>query len=210
MKLNKYISLLAAISLLIAPSCSQEDAPLKPLAEVSLENTLSTYNSLTFVWSKVPSATQYGYEMYDNYDNLVVRSVTEQTEVTVSNLKAASEYTMKVWAYAAIGSDMTCSNPSELKASTDQLKMLSAPTVEYDIVGGRYIFSWSNVPNAEGYSYTLTNSDGEIVRTGETTSRTALFTELIKGEYTFYVKATTTKGGYEKEGETASLTFTIA
>lgn len=203
--------MLAALTLAIAPSCSDDDNdPLKPLTEVSVDNTQSAYNSLTFAWNKVSDARQYGYEMYDNNGSLVIRSVTDQTEVTVSGLEAATEYTMKVWAYAAIGSGLTSSEPAVIKASTAPLRILDAPTLEYEIVAKRYVFSWSSVTDAEGYSYTLVNSDGEIVKSADITSRSAVFTGLDKGEYTFNLNATTTVEGYEKTGATTSYTFTVS
>ena len=205
------MAVFAALLLLLAPSCSNDDSPLTPLAQVSVQNTQADYNSLTFVWAKVAGATQYGYELYDGSDNLVVRSVTDQTEVTVTGLKAATEYTMNVWAYAPIGGDMTSSEPTSLTSTTGPLRVLTAPKgIEYDIVGTRYIFSWSAVTDADGYYYTLVNSAGEIVKEAATTSRSTLFSGLEKGEYTFTLKATTTKDSYESEGETSSVTFTVS
>ncbi|MDE6076700.1 MAG: fibronectin type III domain-containing protein [Muribaculaceae bacterium] len=211
MKFKRYTALFAALLLLMAPSCSNDDSPLTPLTQVSVQNTQATYNSLTFVWDKVTGATQYGYELYDGSENLVVRSVTDQNEVTVTGLKAATEYTMNVWAYAAIGSDMTGSEPTSLKSTTGPLRVLTAPGgIEYDIVGTRYIFSWSAVTDADGYYYTLVNSAGEIVKEGATTSRSTLFSGLEKGEYTFTIKATTTDDSYEPDGKESSVTFTVA
>lgn len=211
MILKRYTAVFAALLLLLAPSCSNDDSPLTPLAQVSVQNTQADYNSLTFVWTKVAGATQYGYELYDSSDNLVVRSVTDQNEVTVTGLKAATEYTLNVWAYAPIGGDMTSSEPTSLKSTTGPLRVLTAPKgIEYDIVGTRYIFSWSAVTDADGYYYTLVNSAGEIVKEAATTSRSTLFSGLEKGEYTFTLKATTTKDSYESEGETSSVTFTVS
>ena len=211
MKFKRYTALFAALLLLLAPSCSNDDSPLTPLTQVSVQNTQATYNSLTFVWDKVTGATQYGYELYDGSENLVVRSVTDQNEVTVTGLKAASEYTMNVWAYAAIGSDMTSSEPMTIKAPTGALRMLEAPKgVEYDKVGTRYLFSWNAVTDADGYAYTIVNSAGVIVKEGTTTSRSATVSGIEKGDYTFTVKATTTDESYETEGKETAITFTVA
>ena len=210
MKLNKILALTAVLTLAGAPSCSDDDSPQTPLPEVSAQNTDAAYNSLTFVWNEVADATQYGYELTDNDDKLIVRSVTDLTEVTVSGLKASTEYTMKVWAYASLGSGMTNSEPFSLKATTAPLRMLGAPTLEYNIVANRHILTWTSVTDAESYTYTLTDSDGQTVKNATITTRSAAFSGLDKGEYTFTVKATTTKAGYQTEGSPASYTFTVS
>lgn len=209
MKINKIFTLIAAIPLLLASSCNDDNVPAKALDTTQGETGKATYNSLTFDWDKVEGATQYGYELYDNNNLLIIRSVTEKNTVTVTNLKPATEYTLRVWSYAALGSDYTTSKPFELKATTAALKALGTPTLECNVEGGKYVVTWKSVSNATGYAYILTNAAGETVESGSVTSRSLTFSNLELGVYTISVKATSTKGGYESEGEAATLDFTV-
>lgn len=190
------------------PSCN-DDEVLTALETTQGETEKVTYNSLTFEWDKVAGATQYGYELYDNNELLVVRSVTNKNSVTIGDLKPATEYTLKVWSYAAMGSDKTTSAPIELKATTTALKALGTPVLECNVQGGKYVVTWKSVSNATEYSYILTNSAGAIVKSGTETSRTLSFSSLEIGKYTIAVKALSSKGGYEPEGEYATLDFTV-
>lgn len=210
MKLNKIILLFAVVTLVSTmTSCKDDEAVLSALQTTQAENGKATYNSLTFEWDKVEGATQYGYELYDNNDLLVVRSVTGKNSVTIGDLKPATEYTLRVWSYAALDSDHTTSEPFELKATTAALKALGKPVLECNAQAGKYVVTWKKVSNATEYYYILTNAAGETVESGSVTSRTLTFSNLEIGNYTISVKATSTTGGYEPEGEFASLDFTV-
>ncbi|MDE6480029.1 MAG: fibronectin type III domain-containing protein [Muribaculaceae bacterium] len=210
MKLNKIIRMLAIVALIMAqPSCNDDDVLATALDTTQGETEKATYNTLSFEWDKVEGATQYGYELYDNNDILVVRSVTSKTSVTISDLKPATEYTLKVWSYAALGSDHTTSAPIELKATTTALKALGKPVLTCNVEGGRYVITWKSVSNATDYAYVLTNSAGVTVKSGNDSSRSLAFSNLEIGDYTIAVKALSTKGGYESEGEYSTLDFTV-
>lgn len=209
MKLNKFLAIFAALSLVTAPSCNDDDGDLTPLTEVAGENTTASHNTLTFAWDKVAGATQYGYELYGSDGNLVIRSVTGKTDVTISNLKPATEYTLKVWAYAAIGSDYTSSEPFVLTATTAALKKLGSPTIEYSRTGSTYTFTWKKVTKATAYEYVLFNEADEIIESGTNTSRSLKFSDLELGNYKLTLKATTTDDAYESAGETVSIDFTV-
>lgn len=209
MKLYKILTILAAAAVVVMPSCSDDDTPGTPLTTLQGENSGLSHSSLTFEWDKVAGAMQYGYELYDDAENLVVRSVTNDTDVTITDLKPATEYTLKVWAYAALNSDHTSSEPLVLKATTAALKALGKPTLTCEAQGGSYVVTWKSVSNATGYAYSLLDADGETVESGTQTSRTLTFNDLKVGNYTITVKATSTKDGYEAEGEAASLDFTV-
>lgn len=208
MKINKIIALFAIVSLLLAPSCS-DDAPAVPLESTQGENAGITHNSLSFEWDKVAGAVQYGYELYDNYESLVVRDVTGKTSLTLRNLKPATEYTLKVWAYAAIGSGYISSEPIVMTATTEALKTIGQPTLTFARKGLASVISWKKVTNADAYSYSLQNASGVTVVSGSTTSRSISFPNLELGDYTIIVKATTKKDGYESEGQAVSLDFTV-
>lgn len=156
MKIKNIIWLLAIMAFGFAlPSCN-DDEVLTALDTTQGETGKATYNSLTFEWDKVEGATQYGYELYDSNDLLVVRSVTGKNSVTIGDLQPATEYTLKVWSYAAIGSDHTTSAPFEMKATTEALKAIGTPVLSCKLQGGKYVVSWKSVSNATGYSYILT------------------------------------------------------
>lgn len=210
MKLNKIIWLLAIIALITGmPSCNEDDILATALDTTQGETEKITYNSLTFEWNKVEGATQYGYELYDNNDILVIRSVTDKNIVTIGDLQPATEYTLKVWSYAALGSGHTTSAPIELKATTTALKAIGKPTLTCNVQGGKYVVTWKSVSNATEYAYILTNTAGETVETGSVTTRSLTFSNLKLGDYTISVKALSSKGGYEPEGEYSSLDFTV-
>lgn len=209
MKLTKIIWLLAlVVGAWTLPSCSDDDVAT-PLDTTQGETQKVTYNSITFDWDKVEGATQYGYELYDNNDILVVRNVTIKNSVTIGDLQPATEYTLKVWSYAALGSDHSASAPIELKATTIALKAIGTPTLSCNLQGGKYVVTWKSVSNATEYAYILTNADGEVVKSGTTDSRSLSFSNLKTGDYTIAVKALSSKGGYEPEGEYANLAFTV-
>lgn len=210
MKLNNITRLLAVLALTAGlPSCSDDDAPATPLETTQGENGKATYNTLSFEWDEVKGAVQYGYELYDPNELLVVRSVTSDTGITITDLKPATEYTLRVWSYAAIGSDSSTSQPFELKASTAALKAIGQPTLTCTAQGGKYVVTWKSVSNATAYDYMLNDASGATVESGSVTSRTLTFSGLKLGTYTLYVKATSTKGGYESEGEYSSIDFTV-
>lgn len=209
MKYNKIIRLLAIVALVgTMPSCN-DDEVLTALETTQGETEKVSYNSLSFEWEKVDGATQYGYELYDDSNKLVIRSVTDYNRVTIGDLKPGTEYTLKVWSYAAIGSDHTTSPTFEIKATTTPLKAIGKPTLSCDVKAGKYEVSWKKVSNATEYSYILTNADGMIVKTGSVTSTSIRFSNLELGDYTVAVKALSSKGGYEPEGEFSSLDFTV-
>lgn len=210
MKLNKIFRLLAGLAIIVSlPSCNDDDTLATALETTQGETEKVSYNSLTFEWEKVVGATQYGYELLDDNDIVVVRSVTIDNSVTIDGLKPATEYTLRVWSYAALGSGNTTSEPFELKATTTALKSIGKPTLTCSVQGGKYVVTWKSISNATGYFYMLLNAAGETVDSGSQSSRTLTFSNLTIGDYTIYVKALSSKGGYEPEGEYASLDFTV-
>ena len=210
MKLNKIISFFAAVVLASCmASCSDDDTVMPIHSDGEAENTAISYDSLSFEWDKIAGAVQYGYELSDNEGNVVCRDVTELTNATIGSLKPATEYTLKVWGYPAIGSGYVQSEPIVLKATTDPLTTLDAPVLSGSQAEVTYTVTWSSVKGATGYEYTLTNAAGEGISTGTTTSREVAFPHLDNGNYTIEVKATSTTAGYEATGEAATLDFNV-
>lgn len=209
MKLNKILVFFAALALLVAPSCKDDDTLGIPLETTSGGNSGITHNSLTFEWDKIKDATQYGYELYDANNELVLRDVTSNTKIVVTSLKPATEYTLRVWGFAAMNSGYTSSEPWVLKATTLSLKKLGTPVLSGKLDGVTYTVSWKSVSKADGYDYTLVNSKGDIVDSGSVSSRSVSFSHLEAGDYTVSVKATTTNDEYEPSGDPATLTFTV-
>lgn len=210
MKFNNIIRLFAAMAVVCSlSSCSDDDVdtPLTDTGEVV--NSGTTYDSLSFEWDKIGGATQYGYELLDNNDELVYRDVTSITSATIGSLMPSTEYTLRVWGYAAIGSGHIASEPIIIKATTDPLKTLSAPRLSSSQAEVTNTVSWTRVTGATEYEYTLANAAGEQVDFGTVTSRNVTFTHLDNGTYTVTVKALSTTPGYEAAGESATLNFTV-
>ena len=209
MKFNKIITSFAAVALVsVMTSCSDDDVATPIASDAEVENSGASYDKLSFEWDKIGGAIQYGYELIDGDGNVVCRDVTTQTSATIGSLQPSTEYTLKVWGYPAIGSGYVQSEPVVIKATTDPLKTLAAPTVSGSQAEVTYTVSWRSVTGATGYEYTLTNAAGDEISSSTTTSRSVEFTHLDNGNYTIAVKALSTTPGYEATGEVATFDFT--
>lgn len=207
MKYNRIIPFCMALMLGGFSACSDDDDVKTPLTATQGESGEATYNSLTFKWQKVAGATQYGYELYDSEEHIVIRDVTQSTSVKIGELRPGEEYTLKVWSYAAVGGDRTTSEPIVLKASTLPVVKIGTPELVCENHGDEYVVTWAPVEHADSYSYSLNAAD-TVVDSGDVTSRALTFSGLEEGNYTISVKATTTEGGYS-DGDTAYATFSV-
>lgn len=207
MRYNRLIPFCMTVLLALFSACSDDDDMKSPLSQTQGDSENATYNSLTFKWQEVAGATQYGYELTDSDEHLVVRDVTNETTVKIGDLLPGEEYTLKVWSYAAVGSDMTTSEPIILKASTLPVAKIKTPELVCETRGKEYVVTWTSIEHAESYSYTLTSGDN-VVDSGEVTTSYLSFTDLEEGSYTIAVKALTTEGGF-MDSDIAQATFTV-
>lgn len=208
MKFNKILIAFAAVALSVASSCSDDDAVNTPLSTTAGASGDATYNSLTFRWDKVAGTTQYGYELTDNEGVLVVRDVTKMNSVRFSNLKPATEYSLKVWSYAAFGSGYASSEPIVLKGTTKSVTKLATPVLAFSDFISEYEVSWDAVEGAEAYNYSLSNESG-IVDSGSVESCSLTFSDLDNGAYTVIVTATSSSEEY-LDSDPASVEFTVS
>lgn len=187
MKLYKVFTICAACSLILLEACSDDD-PKTPLATVNGEVSAVNYTSLTFSWDNVAGATQYGYELYAGEDSEPIAGVTQDTFKKFSGLEQNTEYTLKVWAYAAVDGAETTSEPVVLKGTTLAAKRLANPVIETEIEGRNVSVSWGEVADVEWYVYEL-ESGGEVVEEDWTYDCDLSFPGLDPGVYTLTVEA---------------------
>ncbi len=206
--MKKIYSLLALVSMLslglVACDDDDDDVVKTPLESPTVENDGSKVSSLSFSWQQVAGATQYAYEIYDASGNLVTGGITTATSAIISGLKPSTEYTLKVWAYAALDGDKSTSPIATLKATTADLTELGAPVPTAACVNGRVSISWPEVENATGYKYSYT-VDGEVIE-GEVETNSLTLSGLAIGEYTIVIYSVSDDEAFS-DSEKISLTF---
>ncbi len=190
-------------------SCSDDDDVKPALQTPSVSETASTYNSLSFAWSEVANATKYGYRLTDSENIAVNAGVTYDRSVTISGLKPASTYTLEVWAFASMDGDYSTPPAVTLTATTEALVKLATPTgLTLDSSNGfNYTASWSAVPNAIVYCYTVRNSEGTLILSDTTEETSVEVRNLENGDYVFYVYAEA-HDGFDT-GDSASASFNV-
>ena len=151
-------------------------------------------------WSKVYGAENYTYSL----DGAEADS-TKDLSVTFNGLEASKEYVVRLQAEPAKGSTQTSSEPVYIHVRTADVSQLEKPEIT---VGSTYasktIISWSVIPGAGSYEYTI----GDI--SGTTTENRVALSNLAKGtDYIFTVKAIPAESG-STASETAQASFTTS
>lgn len=207
MKLFRYITsaLVAAALATGFTACSDDDA-LLPVETPTAGDSDATFNSLTFHWSKVEGANQYGYKLTDPSGREIVTDVINTTSATITGLQPDTEYTLHVWAYGAYGI-AGISDVATITKRTNALVPLATPALTYTDGGTTHTIAWDAIAGAESYAYTLSSTSG-YTDSGTTTSTSLNFRGLAAGTYTLTLRATTTAAGHTDSPE-ASLEFTI-
>ena len=159
-----------------------------------------TVSSFRVDWGKVYGAENYTYSL----DGAEVDS-TKALFVTFNGLDAAKEYVVKLQAEPVKGSSKTSSEPVYIHVRTSDISQLKKPEIT---VGSAYasktIISWSVIPGAGSYEYTV----GEI--SGTTTENRVTLSNLAKGtDYIFTVKAIPAGSG-STASESAQTSFTTS
>ena len=198
MKLHKISSLFVSALLLggALSSCG-DDNDVKTQLQMGA-GTLETvsHDKLTFNWDKVEGAIQYGCELLTDNDEVVDAKVTNARTIQFTGLKASTDYTLKVYAYARPYGNTLTSEPLILTGRTDDIIVLATPQqLTYDININNLTFSWEAVANAQAYAYTLTK-DGEDYESGSVKETSVRFKNIETATYEFTVTATTTVDGY--------------
>lgn len=206
MKFHKILSIFAALALIIVPSCSDDDLK-SPLTATEGASEDVSYTSLSFKWDKVDGAVQYGYQLSKAGEDVLETGVTKKNAMVFTGLTPATEYELKVWAFADVNSSQTTSEPIVMRATTLEAAQLATPEVSVKIEGKYINATWPKVANAKSYKYALRLGD-ETIETGTETSRSIWFQFLEKGTYTLSVQAISTKEGIVNS-QVAETSFTI-
>ena len=197
--------LMAALLLNTAfTSCSSDDVVKTQLETPAVTEGNKTVSSLAFNWQAVSGATQYAYELYDADGKVVLGDVTSATSIITTGLQPNSTYTLKVWAYSAVGSDKTTSPIATLTATTNAKVPLDNPVPTATSANGGVTISWPEVEHATAYKYSYV-VDGET-KTGTVETNSVTLTDLPIGEYTIQIVATSSDEAYS-DSEPISLTF---
>ena len=186
-------------------SCSDDDVKT-PLATVRGEVSDIAYTSLSFKWSKVDGAIQYDYELTDSDGTLCGSGVTQENHIEIDGLKPATDYTLRVLAYAAMNSQHTTSEPMVLKATTLAATTLATPEIEVTIDGRYANITWDAIQHSEGYSYELSR-DNEIEAEGTTDETTLELSALDPGSYVLTVKTVSPGDAYTESESTVAFSI---
>lgn len=198
--------LMAALLLTTAfTACSSDDVVKTQLETPTVVEGDKTVSSLAFNWQAVSGATQYAYELYGADGKVVLGDVTSATSIITTGLQPNSTYTLKVWAYSAVGSDKTASPIATLTATTNAKVPLGNPVPEAKAANGGVTISWPEVEHATSYRYSYVDADGNTVE-GETETNSVTLTDLPIGEYTIMIVATSTDEAYS-DSAPIQLTF---
>lgn len=134
-RLSNIACSLVAIAAMCMASCSDDEVVKTPIAQPSIQVTQASHNSLTFEWTAVDGAVQYGYKFYDSMGELLDGGVTNVTSVSFTGLSLLSEYTLHVWAYPTMADEAaTASDEAILSYTTPFFTALNNVGVYYSAV----------------------------------------------------------------------------
>lgn len=126
---------MVAIAAMCTTSCSDDDPVKTPIDIPSIQVTQASHNSLSFEWSAVDGAVQYGYKLCDSMGEIVEGGVTNITSVSFSGLALLSEYTLHLWAYPSMADEAaTASDEAILSYTTPFFTALNNAGVYYSAV----------------------------------------------------------------------------
>lgn len=207
MKFNNIILTIASIIMLWGTAACSDDNNPTPLDQSAIEAGNATFCSLSFEWGKVKDAVQYSYQLTETATgNIISTEVTKLNKVSFNNLKASTDYTLTVLAYAAIGSDHTTSEPIVLTARTADILPIATPKPVLSREVNTAYLEWEYVESAQSYLWQLRGANNDLLNEGETTASYVSFDNMQSGTYTFTVIAQTDVPGL-KESEPGKLTF---
>ena len=133
-------------------------------AVIGMQVSSISKTKAVITWDKVPGAQ--GYQVYDYSSGSAVKLPTVSTNRTVIDIQDGQVYTIKVRAYTkATSTGKTAkgvfSEPFEIYSTPGQVKNLQGEVLE----DGSLKFTWSKVPNAQGYTlYVLNNNTKQFER----------------------------------------------
>lgn len=168
-----------------------------------------TQNSMKASWTKVSGATGYQVYLYDYSGDkkwTLYKSVTTNS-VTISGLKAVSQYAVRIRAY------VTNPNSTNKGSWSDTLKTYTAPTTPgsvsfSDIKTNAVTVKWSAVSGASGYQvYNPATNKWVDAKTATTYTVSSLSAGT---SYTYKVRAYKTSGSTKIYGTAKEASVTTA
>lgn len=197
MKIKNILTAFAFAMLVPAMVGCSDDKDLVPLTATSGGVTNIDYTTLTFRWEKVTGAVQYSYQLTQTDNGKILNTnVTPFTSASFNDLEPDTEYTLTVYAYAAMDSDNTTSEPIVITGRTKATTELASPIPTMTRDGNIVEISWEETADAIWYEWFLKDGTGTVVKTEETYDTSITFTDLTDGNYTFSVIARTDIIGY--------------
>ncbi|MDE6379292.1 MAG: fibronectin type III domain-containing protein [Muribaculaceae bacterium] len=209
MKQTKTLAMLLSLALAAGFSSCDSDDVREAIARPEVTQDAANYQSLSFSWDKVENAIQYGYRLIDPNGRAIKSDVTQKTSIVVSGLQPSTTYTLQVWAFAALDGDWSTPPAIEIKATTADLVKLQTPVVSSSSENGLTFF-WDPVPNAEEYSYRVTDTADEQVAAGSTTDTFVKLSGLPNGDYSISVVALPRAGYSQSDAATAVGTILVS
>lgn len=195
----------AAVSLFCLSACSSDDTEEQPGSAMIGQPQVTvrdvTTNGFTLRWNKVDDADTYNFTL-----NGGEASSTTACEVTFSDLEREKEYVVAVRACPFDAARYQASSYTYVHVITDEIERLPSPKITLgSSYSTRTIISWSDVPEAEAYEFTIAG------QTFTTPLRQASFTSLGRDEtYTFSLRALTGDASRFTDSEPAELQFTTS
>ena len=152
-------------------------------------------------WAKVYGAEGYAYSL-DGAE----ADTTDALFIKFNELEASNEYVVTIKAVPGKDSGLSESEPVYIHVHTSAVSPLDKPEIT---IGSTYasktIISWSIIPGAVKYEYTV----GDIK--GSTTENKVSLSNLEKGkEYTFTVKAVAADNSGRTQSDAAQANFKTA
>lgn len=198
---SKVIAAALPAVILFLTGCSQEnaeEADARTLKTPEVKVSGLTVSGFRIDWGKVYGAADYTFTFGDNEPE-----TTEGLSAEFRGLEAGTEYVVRLQANPPEGGSAAPSECAYVHVRTSSVTSLDKPEIT---IGSAYasktIISWSVIPGAGGYEYSV----GEV--SGATSGNRLTLQNLKKGtDYTFSVRAVPAGEGYTAS-ETASAAFT--
>ena len=180
---------------------TKEEALSEALKAPEAKVSEVTVSSFRLDWEKVYGAASYSYSL----DGANAES-TSGLSIEFKELEASQEYVVTLQAEPAEDSGLTPSKPVYIHVRTSQISQLEKPEIT---IGSTYatktIVSWSVIPGAEKYEYSVGGNSGT------TTETRVSISNLGKGQdYIFTVKAIPAENSGCSASETAEARFTTS
>ena len=195
----------ALMSLFALGSCSSDDTDEQsgraPLAQPEVTVRDLTTSGFTLRWDAVEDAGNYAYTLNDGTE-----TTTSTCEIVFKGLERQTEYVVAVKSCPKAETGYAESPYTYIHVVTDDMEQLPKPKILLGCAySSRTVISWSDIPEADGYEYTIGD------KTVTTDQRQISLSALGKSkEYTFTVRALSSDPTRFGDSQAAELTFTTS